>query len=170
MSFLRRYFSGHCLVAFPAPVPAVVAGVCPGCAGVEEIVWLGVVRACFWVPGSPPMGFVPRVASVVPVLRRVPRRGSRGRGSGAWRFENWIVDASEKGGFVPSLYRCIFRSNFIFGVVRRSFCDHFRCDDLSSGNLLIGRLRVPHGCVGCLQGRMVDALADRTDEGRWRLR
>lgn len=59
----------------------------------------------------------------------------------------------------------------VFGVWfrDRSFCDHcLQCDDLSSGveKLIIRFFRG----VCRPEGRMVDALADSTDEGRLRMR
>ena len=58
----------------------------------------------------------------------------------------------------------------VFGVWfrDRSFCDHFlQCDDLSSG--VESYYQVFRG-VCRPEGRMVDALADSTDEGRLRMR
>ena len=55
--------------------------------------------------------------------------------SGAWWFENWIVDASNAMIFVIVCFIAISPGSF-FGVWfrDRSFCDHFlQCDDLSSG-------------------------------------
>ena len=63
-----------------------------------------------------------------------------------------------------------FRQASFFGVWfrDRSFCDHFlQCDDLSSG--VESYYRVFRG-VCRPEGRMVDALADSTDEGRLRMR
>ena len=55
----------------------------------------------------------------------------------------------------------------------RFVCDHL-CDDLCCQRSFCRGLAVSRrsrmGRAGCLQGRMVDALADRTDEGRLRLR
>ena len=103
----------------------------------------------------------------------------RGRGIGFpwlgpsvwWWFENWIVDASENQNlFFVLFFRCDFDSKYSSGVSFRSFCDHFRCDDVSSGvfaKCCCGNLEALFfGFAGCLQGRGVDALADRTDEGR----
>lgn len=56
--------------------------------------------------------------------------------SGAWWFENWIVDASNAMIFLSSFALSRFRQALFFGVWfrDRSFCDHFlQCDDLSSG-------------------------------------
>ena len=55
--------------------------------------------------------------------------------SGAWWFENWIVDASNAMTDVIVCFIAISPGSF-FGVWfrDRSFCDHFlQCDDLSSG-------------------------------------
>ena len=63
-----------------------------------------------------------------------------------------------------------FRQASSFGVWfrDRSFCDHFlQCDDLSSG--VESYYQVFRG-VCRPEGRMVDALADSTDEGRLRMR
>ena len=63
-----------------------------------------------------------------------------------------------------------FRQASFFGVWfrDRSFCDHFlQCDDLSSG--VESCYQVFRG-VCRPEGRMVDALADSTDEGRLRMR
>ena len=92
--------------------------------------------------------------------------------SGAWWFENWIVDASNAMAcFLPSFALSRFRQALLFGVWfrDRSFCDHcLQCDDLSSGveKLIIRFFRG----VCRPEGRMVDALADSTDEGRLRMR
>ena len=55
----------------------------------------------------------------------------------------------------------------------RFVCDHL-CDDLCCQRSFCRGLAVSRrsrmGRAGCLQGRMVDALADSTDEGRLRLR
>ena len=56
--------------------------------------------------------------------------------SGAWWFENWIVDASNAMILMSSFALSRFRQALFFGVWfrDRSFCDHFlQCDDLSSG-------------------------------------
>ena len=107
---------------------------------------------------------------------RMPLVGRRGPvglwvGScrGAWWFENWIVDASNA---MNSFHRLLYRdfARLFFGVWfrDRSFCDHFlQCDDLSSG--VESYYQVFRG-VCRPEGRMVDALADSTDEGRLRMR
>ena len=115
-----------------------------GRAGVEEIVGFAgsvgglraVVWVCFWVPGPPPATFG-RVR-----FSGCPRRDAVGLWavgrfrSGAWWFENWIVDASNAMIFLSSFALSRFRQALFFGVWfrDRSFCDHFlQCDDLSSG-------------------------------------
>ena len=94
-----------------------------------------------------------------------PRAGSC---RGAWWFENWIVDASNAGLLSCLLYRDFARLFFGVWFRDRSFCDHFlQCDDLSSG--VESYYQVFRG-VCRPEGRMVDALADSTDEGRLRMR
>ena len=69
----------------------------------------------------------------------------------------------------PACFIAISPGSF-FGVWfrDRSFCDHFlQCDDLSSG--VESYYQVFRG-VCRPEGRMVDALADSTDEGRLRMR
>ena len=104
-----------------------------------------------------------------PAGRRGPVGLRAGSCRGAWWFENWIVDASNAGFFHPACFIAISPGSF-FGVWfrDRSFCDHFlQCDDLSSG--VESCYQVFRG-VCRPEGRMVDALADSTDEGRLRMR
>ena len=135
-----------------------------GAAGVEEIGGSRVVWACFWVPGPPPglrvwRGSPYRVPSV-------PPGGVRGFGFRSWWwFENWRVDASKKDSF---LVYCFFgRTSSCRGFVLCS--DRFViisakiCCPVFAGFVAGGR-------VVAREGRMVDALADSTDEGRVRLR
>ena len=65
------------------------------------------------------MGFVPvwRPSSRRPAR---PPGWVRGRGSGAWRFENWIVDASERtSGFLSLLLYYFDRTSFLVLFVDR---------------------------------------------------
>ena len=162
-----------------ARMPETVFGGC-GRAGVEEIMgfagsfWgpAGVVRICFWVPGPPPATWCRVRFSGCPRRDAVGLRAVGRFRSGAWWFENWIVDASNAMAcFLPSFALSRFRQALLFGVWfrDRSFCDHcLQCDDLSSGveKLIIRFFRG----VCRPEGRMVDALADSTDEGRLRMR
>lgn len=94
-------------------------------------------------------------------------------GGGAWWFENWIVDAS-KEKLKERFFLLIAispNSSIRFGFRDRSFCDHF---SVKICRLAIA-IRKPAGgtmvLLLCrLRGRMVDALADSTDEGRLRMR
>ena len=96
----------------------------------------------------------------------VPPGGVRGFGFRSWWwFENWRVDASKKDSF---LVYCFFgRTSFCRGFVLCS--DRFViisakiCCPVFAGFVAGGR-------VVAREGRMVDALADSTDEGRVRLR
>ena len=131
----------------------------------------GVVRICFWVPGPPPATWSRAVFRMSPWGGRPAGVPCPDRFLGAWWFENWIVDASNAMIFLSSFALSRFRQALLFGVWfrDRSFCDHcLQCDDLSSGveKLII---RVFRG-VCRPEGRMVDALADSTDEGRLRMR
>ena len=75
----------------------------------------GVVWVCFWVPGPPPHGGFHCGAVPMPMrsTRGTPSAGPAGA-RGAWRFENWIVDASEGKRFrFPFAYRD-FAKLFIF--------------------------------------------------------
>ena len=92
--------------------------------------------------------------------------GVRGFGFRSWWwFENWRVDASKKDSF---LVYCFFgRTSSCRGFVLCS--DRFViisakiCCPVFAGFVAGGR-------VVAREGRMVDALADSTDEGRVRLR
>ena len=124
----------------------------------------------FGFPDRHPHPFWVRAVFRMPLAGRRRPCGPRvGSGRGAWWFENWIVDASNAGFFVL-LALSRFRQASFFGVWfrDRSFCDHFlQCDDLSSG--VESYYQVFRG-VCRPEGRMVDALADSTDEGRLRMR
>ena len=148
-----------------------------GRAGVEEIVGFagpwgrrGVVWVCFWVPGPPPASVLgacgfPDAPGGTPSACG-PRVGS---GRGAWWFENWIVDASNAGLLSCLLYRDFARLLFLESGFE---IDRFVIIFYS---VMICRLafeaiiRVFRG-VCRPEGRMVDALADSTDEGRLRMR
>ena len=95
-----------------------------------------------------------------------PRVGS---GRGAWWFENWIVDASNAGFFVLLALSRFRQASFLeSGFEIDGFVIIFY-------SVMICRLafeaiiRVFRG-VCRPEGRMVDALADSTDEGRLRMR
>ena len=148
-----------------------------GRAGVEEIVGFagpwgrrGAVRICFWVPGPPPASVLgacgfPDAPGGTPSACG-PRVGS---GRGAWWFENWIVDASNAGFFVLLALSRFRQASFLESGFE---IDRFVIIFYS---VMICRLafeaiiRVFRG-VCRPEGRMVDALADSTDEGRLRMR
>ena len=147
-----------------------------GRAGVEEIVGFagpwgrrGVVRMCFWVPGPPPATWSRAVFRMPLAGRRRPCGPRVGSGRGAWWFENWIVDASNAGLLSCLLYRDFARLLFLESGFE---IDRFVIIFYS---VMICRLafeaiiRVFRG-VCRPEGRMVDALADSTDEGRLRMR
>ena len=100
--------------------------------------------------------------------------GMVGGTCGAWWFENWIVDASKRNVIV-SFCLSRFRQTlycFEFGFEIDRFVIIFsvmicRLAILLSGNLRAGQWFL---LLCRLQGRMVDALADSTDEGRLRMR
>lgn len=95
-----------------------------------------------------------------------PRAGSS---RGAWWFENWIVDASNAGFFHPACFIAISPGSFLESgfEIDRFVIIFLQCDDLSSG--VESCYQVFRG-VCRPEGRMVDALADSTDEGRLRMR
>ena len=102
--------------------------------------------------------------------RRRPCGPRVGSGRGAWWFENWIVDASNAMNSVSSFALSRFR--------QASFLESgFEIDRfvIIFYSVMICRLafeaiiRVFRG-VCRPEGRMVDALADSTDEGRLRMR
>ena len=148
-----------------------------GRAGVEEIVGFagslggrrGVVRICFWVPGPPPATWSRAVFRMPLAGRRRPCGPRVGSGRGAWWFENWIVDASNAGFFVLFALSRFRQALFLESGFE---IDRFVIIFYS---VMICRLafeaiiRVFRG-VCRPEGRMVDALADSTDEGRLRMR
>ena len=147
-----------------------------GRAGVEEIVGFagpwgrrGVVRVCFWVPGPPPATWSRAVFRMPLAGRRRPCGPRVGSGRGAWWFENWIVDASNAGFFVLLALSRFRQASFLESGFE---IDRFVIIFYS---VMICRLafeaiiRVFRG-VCRPEGRMVDALADSTDEGRLRMR
>ena len=148
-----------------------------GRAGVEEIVGFagslggrrGVVRMCFWVPGPPPATWSRAVFRMPLAGRRRPCGPRVGSGRGAWWFENWIVDASNAGFFVLLALSRFRQASFLESGFE---IDRFVIIFYS---VMICRLafeaiiRVFRG-VCRPEGRMVDALADSTDEGRLRMR
>ena len=148
-----------------------------GRAGVEEIVGFAgsvgglraVVRICFWVPGPPPATWSRAVFRMPLAGRRRPCGPRVGSGRGAWWFENWIVDASNAGFFVLLALSRFRQASFLESGFE---IDRFVIIFYS---VMICRLafeaiiRVFRG-VCRPEGRMVDALADSTDEGRLRMR
>ena len=147
-----------------------------GRAGVEEIVGFagpwgrrGVVWICFWVPGPPPATWSRAVFRMPLAGRRRPCGPRVGSGRGAWWFENWIVDASNAGFFVLLALSRFRQASFLESGFE---IDRFVIIFYS---VMICRLafeaiiRVFRG-VCRPEGRMVDALADSTDEGRLRMR
>ena len=101
--------------------------------------------------------------------RRWPVGLRAGSCRGAWWFENWIVDASNAGLLSCLLYRDFARLFFLESgfEIDRFVIIFLQCDDLSSG--VESYYQVFRG-VCRPEGRMVDALADSTDEGRLRMR
>ena len=170
---------------FRTPVRRPSCGPCAGDrlrSGVGVLVWKrslasrvlgalrGVVRVCFWVPGPPPASVLgacgfPDAPGGTPSACG-PRVGS---GRGAWWFENWIVDASNAGFFVLLALSRFRQASFLESGFE---IDRFVIIFYS---VMICRLafeaiiRVFRG-VCRPEGRMVDALADSTDEGRLRMR
>ena len=159
-----------------ARMPETVFGGC-GRAGVEEIMGS-------WIPfGGPGSGVNMLLGSRTATrdvwsraVFRMPLAGRRGpvglrAGScrGAWWFENWIVDASNAGFFHPACFIAISPGSFLESgfEIDRFVIIFLQCDDLSSG--VESYYRVFRG-VCRPEGRMVDALADSTDEGRLRMR
>ena len=129
----------------------------------------GVVRICFWVPGPPPATWSRAVFRMPLAGRRRPCGPRVGSGRGAWWFENWIVDASNAGFFVLLALSRFRQASFLESGFE---IDRFVIIFYS---VMICRLafeaiiRVFRG-VCRPEGRMVDALADSTDEGRLRMR
>ena len=129
----------------------------------------GAVRICFWVPGPPPATWSRAVFRMPLAGRRRPCGPRVGSGRGAWWFENWIVDASNAGFFVLLALSRFRQASFLESGFE---IDRFVIIFYS---VMICRLafeaiiRVFRG-VCRPEGRMVDALADSTDEGRLRMR
>ena len=159
-------------------MPETVFGGC-GRAGVEEVMgfagsswgpcgeWYGYA---FGFPDRHPHPFWVRAVFRMPLAgRRRPCGLRAGSCRGAWWFENWIVDASNAGLLSCLLYRdfarlLLLESGF---EIDRFVIIFLQCDDLSSG--VESYYQVFRG-VCRPEGRMVDALADSTDEGRLRMR
>ena len=78
----------------------------------------GVVWVCFWVPGPPPHGGFHCGAVRCP-CGVAGVRWTRGGTCGAWRFENWIVDASKRNMVFLFAYRD-FAKLFFLSLVSRS--------------------------------------------------
>ena len=135
-----------------------------GAAGVEEIGGSRVVWACFWVPGPPPGLRVWRGSPYrVPSVPLVGFAGSGSGRGGGLRTGEWT-----RARKISFLVYCFFgRTSSCRGFVLCS--DRFViisakiCCPVFAGFVAGGR-------VVAREGRMVDALADSTDEGRVRLR
>ena len=148
-----------------------------GRAGVEEIMGFGIpfrgsgewygyafglpdrhprlVVACGFpdAPGGTPWACGPRVGSW----------------RGAWWFENWIVDASNAGFFVLLALSRFRQASFLesgFEIDRFVIIFYSVMICRLAFEAIIGFFRG----VCRPEGRMVDALADSTDEGRLRMR
>ena len=124
----------------------------------------------FGFPDRHPHPFWVRAVFRMPLAgRRRPCGPRAGSCRGAWWFENWIVDASNAGFFHPACFIAISPGSFLESGFE---IDRFVIIFYS---VMICRLafeaiiRVFRG-VCRPEGRMVDALADSTDEGRLRMR
>ena len=124
----------------------------------------------FGFPDRHPHPFWVRAVFRMPLAGRRRPCGPRvGSGRGAWWFENWIVDASNAGFFVLLALSRFRQASFLESGFE---IDRFVIIFYS---VMICRLafeaiiRVFRG-VCRPEGRMVDALADSTDEGRLRMR
>ena len=124
----------------------------------------------FGFPDRHPHPFWVRAVFRMPLAgRRGPVGLWVGSGRGAWWFENWIVDASNAGFFVLLALSRFRQASFLESGFE---IDRFVIIFYS---VMICRLafeaiiRVFRG-VCRPEGRMVDALADSTDEGRLRMR
>ena len=124
----------------------------------------------FGFPDRHPHPFWVRAVFRMPLTGRRRPCGPRvGSGRGAWWFENWIVDASNAGFFVLLALSRFRQASFLESGFE---IDRFVIIFYS---VMICRLafeaiiRVFRG-VCRPEGRMVDALADSTDEGRLRMR
>ena len=148
-----------------------------GRAGVEEIMG-------FWIPfGGPGSGMGMLLGSRTATrdlwsraVFRMPLAGRRGpvglwvgSGRGAWWFENWIVDASNAGFFVLLALSRFRQASFLesgFEIDRFVIIFYSVMICRLAFEAIIGFFRG----VCRPEGRMVDALADSTDEGRLRMR
>ena len=160
-----------------ARVPGIVSGLVWACwCGRDR--WLrGSLGPCgercgyaFGFPDRHPHPFWVRAVFRMPLAgRRGPVGLWVGSGRGAWWFENWIVDASNAGFFVLLALSRFRQASFLESGFE---IDRFVIIFYS---VMICRLafeaiiRVFRG-VCRPEGRMVDALADSTDEGRLRMR
>ena len=129
----------------------------------------GVVRVCFWVPGPPPATWSRAVFRMPLAGRRRPCGPRVGSGRGAWWFENWIVDASNAGFFVLLALSRFRQASFLesgFEIDRFVIIFYSVMICRLAFEAIIGFFRG----VCRPEGRMVDALADSTDEGRLRMR
>ena len=138
----------------------------------------------FWIPfGGPGSGMGMLLGSRTATrdlwsraVFRMPLAGRRGpvglwvgSGRGAWWFENWIVDASNAGLLSCLLYRDFARLLFLesgFEIDRFVIIFYSVMICRLAFEAIIGFFRG----VCRPEGRMVDALADSTDEGRLRMR
>ena len=101
--------------------------------------------------------------------RRRPCGPRVGSGRGAWWFENWIVDASNAGFFVLLALSRFRQASFLesgFEIDRFVIIFYSVMICRLAFEAIIGFFRG----VCRPEGRMVDALADSTDEGRLRMR
>ena len=101
--------------------------------------------------------------------RRRPCGPRAGSGRGAWWFENWIVDASNAGFFVLLALSRFRQASFLesgFEIDRFVIIFYSVMICRLAFEAIIGFFRG----VCRPEGRMVDALADSTDEGRLRMR
>ena len=115
-SFRARFLCPVCATRMPA------VGVVGVDAGVEEIVGLGArgvsgsgMGVLLGSRTATPQWFPLRCGSM-PITGGSGVVRTSGGGGGAWRFENWIVDASEGGRFrFPFAYRDFARLRSEFG-------------------------------------------------------
>ena len=124
----------------------------------------------FGFPDRHPHPFWVRAVFRMPLAGRRRPCGPRvGSGRGAWWFENWIVDASNAGFFVLLALSRFRQASFLesgFEIDRFVIIFYSVMICRLAFEAIIGFFRG----VCRPEGRMVDALADSTDEGRLRMR
>ena len=124
----------------------------------------------FGFPDRHPHPFWVRAVFRMPLAGRRRPCGPRvGSGRGAWWFENWIVDASNAGFFVLLALSRFRQASFLesgFEIDRFVIIFYSVMICRLAFEAIIGVFRG----VCRPEGRMVDALADSTDEGRLRMR